>query len=181
MHNIHWISIYSIWHCNAIAINHLCSFKNKHNNSLVSRHVHEIKQFHILRAAQKVLSGSGSQLLVIVCVRDPAGTDLLVFFSIPSTHWAVVLVGGWTEAALSFSLPSINLCHKSVRQREKELLNTDLSAINLTSITRLGYCVLHYCWTISRSHTEHSRARVSCYEQIPSTSLDVPSMFFHIL
>lgn len=117
--------------------------------------------------------------MVIVCETKPAPTCWCFSPSpsLRSTHWAVVLVGGWTEAALCFSLPSINLCHKSVRPREKELLNTDLSAINLTSITRLGYCVLYYGRTKSPSHTEHCQACVSCWEHTPTNFLGCCSTF----
>lgn len=85
---------------------------------------------------------------------------LFLFFHSSLTQWAVVLFSHWTEPALGPSLPSINLCHKSVRPRERELLNTDLSAINLTSITRLGYCVLFYRRTITLSNVEHCAAHV---------------------
>lgn len=46
-----------------------------------------------------------------------------------------------TEAPLSSSLLSINHCHNSAKQWERELLNTDLSAINLTSISKRRYCM----------------------------------------
>lgn len=81
---------------------------------------------------------------IVMCMIRPKTILLLLWPYLGQIRWAVVLFFPHnTEAALCSSLPSINLCHKSVRQKEKELLNTDLSAINLTSITRLGYCVLY--------------------------------------
>lgn len=81
---------------------------------------------------------------IVMCMIWPKPILLLLWPYRGQIRWAVVLFSPHnTEAALCSSLPSINLCHKSVRQKEKELLNTDLSAINLTSITRLGYCVLY--------------------------------------
>lgn len=84
---------------------------------------------------------SKTKLLLMFKIQPKQSCLSFLCFSL--TCWAVVLFSHWTEKAPGSSLPSINLCHKSVKQRERELLNTDLSAINLTSITRLGYCVLY--------------------------------------
>lgn len=118
------VSIYSIWHCNAVVINHLCSFKKKHNNCIMSRLVHEMKQFHILRAAQKVLSGCGSQSLAIVCVSvcetQPPPTCWCFSpspHSTPLTEPLSSLVAEQRRPSASPSPPSISVINLSDREK----------------------------------------------------------------
>lgn len=88
----------------------------------MSRHVHEIKLFHILKAAQKVLSGSGSQWLVVVGVRELGGTNLLVLFPVPSfgsAHWVLLswLVAEQRQPSAFPSPPSISVINLSAAEK----------------------------------------------------------------